>query len=52
MKTLKVKFVCADTQERAVTAYHETGKELEPAASTTSFWQYPYPLQEQSESRK
>ena len=28
MKTLKVKFVCADTQERAVTAYHETGKEL------------------------
>lgn len=28
MKTLKVKFVCADTQERVVTAYHETGKEL------------------------
>ena len=28
MKTLKVKFVCADTQERAVTAYHETGKDL------------------------
>ena len=28
MKTLKVKFVCADAQERAVTAYHESGKEL------------------------